>query len=445
MAVYKNQFGLWSIRFKYKDNQDVWRQKQAYSGKSGFSKKKDALEKEKEIIQEVETSLLKMQNNNRKTFKEVMDEALLECKFYMKETSIRTTAQALNHAESIYDCLIDEITPQQLRQIMLELVKKDLSIGTIDKIYYKINLVFKYALENDYITVNPLTKVKRVKKPDSLDEDKVYNVWNLSQFEEFIQNVHDPMYYTLFSLLYYAGLRRGEALGLQWKHIDLEKGTIHIKQTLSTAHSKKNPVLTPPKTKNSARLIHMPKVLIEIMKKWYESESQKYYFDDNAFVFGNISPLARNTVYNQFRKHVRIGTKGYGYTDKYSLTGKLEVDEIVLLKGKVYYNENKFGGYKEFNIHVQIIDIIDNPNELNYVVAIALPYLRMHDLRHSSISLMFNHMKTQKSLVAMSYHFGHDINTMLKTYAHFFMETEQSLIEEFDEIIENETTSSHKT
>lgn len=58
---------------------------------------------------------------------------------------------------------------------------------------------------------------------------------------------------------------------------------------------------------------------------------------------------------------------------------------------------------------------------------------------------MFNHMKTQKSLVAMSYHFGHDINTMLKTYAHFFMETEQSLIEEFDEIIENETTSSHKT
>ena len=75
------------------------------------------------------------------------------------------------------------------------------------------------------------------------------------------------MYYTLFSLLYHLGLRRGEVLGLQWKHVDLNNGTIHIRQTLSNIHSFKNPVLTPPKSKNSIRLIHMPKVLLEIMKE----------------------------------------------------------------------------------------------------------------------------------------------------------------------------------
>ncbi|WP_418553952.1 tyrosine-type recombinase/integrase [Longibaculum muris] len=386
MAIYKNDKGLWSIRYKYKDNNGVWQQKMAYSGKSGFIRKKDAVEKEKEIIQEVQTSLLKSLDKNHKTFKEVMDEALLECKFYMKETSIKTTLQALNHAKSLFDYPIDEITSQQLRQIMVDLIKKDLSVGTMDKIYYKINLIFKYALENDYINVNPLSKVKRVKRPDQL-EDNVFNVWKLSQFQEYIQNVHDPMYYTLFSLLYYLGLRRGEALGLQWKHVDLTNGTVHVKQTLSNVHSIKNPVLTPPKSKNSIRLIHMPKILLKIMKEWHKYESTKYYFNENAFVFGNVCPLARNTVYNQFRRHLRIGTKGYGYTNKESLIGKLEVDEIVLLKGKVYYNENKLGGYQEFNIHVQIIDIVDNYNELNYVVAIALPYLRMHDLRHPYVKL----------------------------------------------------------
>ena len=66
----------------------------------------------------------------------------------------------MNHAENFFNNFIVEITSQQLRQIMIDLIKKDLSIGTMNKIYYKINLIFKYPLENDYINVNPLSKVK---------------------------------------------------------------------------------------------------------------------------------------------------------------------------------------------------------------------------------------------------------------------------------------------
>ena len=414
----------------------------AYSGKSGFPRKKEAQAKEKEIIQEIETQLLRLQNHEyQKTFYEVMNEALLECKYYMKETSIKTTTQALKHAQSLFDCFIDEIKPQDLRQIMLSLIEKELSLATIDKIYYKMNLVFKYAIENEYIVINPLSKVKRIKRPDELNES-TFHIWKLSQFQEYIQNVHDPMYFTLFSLLYYSGMRRGEALGLQWKHIDLDKGTIDIRQTLSNIHSVKEPVLTPPKTKNSIRLIHIPSVLLDILKEWYQHESHKYHFNDNAYVFGFIYPLARNTVNNQFKSHLRIGTKGYGYTDKTSLYGQLEVDEIVLLNGKVYSNENKRGGYKEFCIHVQIIDIINNQHGLNYVVSIALPEIRLHDLRHSCISLMINHMKTQQSLVVMAHHFGYTVDTMLKTYSHLFTETEQALIQEFDTILDQERTPS---
>ncbi len=137
---------------------------------------------------------------------------------------------------------------------------------------------------------------------------------------------------------------------------------------------------------------------------------------------------------------MRIGTKGYGYTDEKSLTGDLKEDAIVLLNGKVYFNEKKAGGYREFKIHVQIID---NPNGLNYVVSIDLPYVRLHDLSHSSVSLVINNMKSQQSLVTMAHHFGHTVDTMLKTYAHLFTETEQALISEFDTIIENEMTSDH--
>ena len=107
---------------------------------------------------------------------------------------------------------------------------------------------------------------------------------------------------------------------------------------------------------------------------------------------------------------MRIVSKGYGYASQNDLIGKLEIDEIVQLKGKVYYNESKKGGYQEFNIHVQIIDIVNNVYGLNYVVA-------------------------------MAHHFGHTVDTMLKTYTHLFTDTEQALIQEFDEIIDNEMTS----
>lgn len=112
-----------------------------------------------------------------------------------------------------------------------------------------------------------------------------------------------------------------------------------------------------------------------------------------------------------------------------------------MLDGKVYYNEEKKGGYKEWKIHVKIKDIIGNPYGLNYVVEITLTYLRIHDLRHSCVSLMVDNAKTQQSLVAMAYHFGHSVETMLNTYFHLFTETEQALIQEFEQVIENQSAS----
>ena len=59
---------------------------------------------------------MQQNNKNKKTFEEIMNETLLKCSYYMKETSIKTTKQALNHAKEIFDKYIDEITPQDLRK-----------------------------------------------------------------------------------------------------------------------------------------------------------------------------------------------------------------------------------------------------------------------------------------------------------------------------------------
>ena len=48
------------------------------------------------------------------------------------------------------------------------------------------------------------------------------------EFFKFISVVDDLRYKCFFELLYYYGLRCFEAIGLQWKYIDLNNKTITV-------------------------------------------------------------------------------------------------------------------------------------------------------------------------------------------------------------------------
>lgn len=61
------------------------------------------------------------------------------------------------------------------------------------------------------------------------------------------------------------GLRRGEVLAVQWDHIDLDRGTLAVVQTLE--QTKTGLRLKPPKTKRSRRVVTLPSVTIEALRR----------------------------------------------------------------------------------------------------------------------------------------------------------------------------------
>jgi integrase len=61
----------------------------------------------------------------------------------------------------------------------------------------------------------------------------------------------------MITLAITTGLRRGELIGLEWKHIDLENGTLEVKQSISMMVNG-DPIITEPKTKKSKRKINLP-------------------------------------------------------------------------------------------------------------------------------------------------------------------------------------------
>lgn len=74
--------------------------------------------------------------------------------------------------------------------------------------------------------------------------------------------------YALFYLILTTGLRRGEALGLEWKHIDFKKATVQVVQQLVPGAGRgKGPTLQRTKTRNSTRTLPVSADLLQVLNE----------------------------------------------------------------------------------------------------------------------------------------------------------------------------------
>jgi integrase len=68
------------------------------------------------------------------------------------------------------------------------------------------------------------------------------------------------------------GLRRGELLGLRWRDVDLEKGTLAVRQSIE--QTKDGLAFKEPKTRRGRRVVALPNVTVEALRR-HRSEQAK--------------------------------------------------------------------------------------------------------------------------------------------------------------------------
>lgn len=113
------------------------------------------------------------------------------------------------------------------------------------------NIAINAAVDEQLLTHN---KIKKAILPESETvKDNFLNEHELKLLLEDIKQNENVTMYTLFLVLAYTGMRKGEAYALQWNDIDFINHTIDINKTRS-----KTGVGTP-KTKNSYRTIVIDK------------------------------------------------------------------------------------------------------------------------------------------------------------------------------------------
>ena len=129
---------------------------------------------------------------------------------------------------------LQEIKPRDITEYYTHLkTHTQLSPTTIKHHHQNISKALSDAVIQGYIAVNPSTAARTPK-------EKRYHAefLNNSQVEQLVELFECTPVYVPVVLCSIYGFRRSEVLGLKWRNIDFEKGTIHICETLQQSTKK---------------------------------------------------------------------------------------------------------------------------------------------------------------------------------------------------------------
>lgn len=134
--------------------------------------------------------------------------------------------------------------------------------------------IFKFAKMKKWITENPFEYIV-YPKFEKLEEDSeliFYTRSQLNDFLDFYKYTRPIKEYVLFRLLAYSGIRKGEALALNWSDIDFRHQTIKISKTVTKEDNML--YISTPKTKSSFRTLSLDKESLDQLRKWKMEQSR---------------------------------------------------------------------------------------------------------------------------------------------------------------------------
>lgn len=269
----------WTATFVYRDPLTNVRK---YKKKRGFSSKREATRwevEQKDAVNVVDDSA---------TFRDMVArfEAFNQCS---KESSRKHNEHLQFRCNDIADLPLRKLTRAVLVEWRNELILSDFSTNTKNQSLSFVRSILRYSSEV-YGYPNESAVLKRIKK--TKDEEMVeMSTWSPSEFNQFRNALEDfPIYQLFFDLLYWTGMRRGEAIALQSSDLSAD-GWLNIHASQRTAVEG----LRPTKTKQSRKI-----KLVD----WLNEELQPLR-KEGGYLFGSDQSLAPTTINHIFQEGIK--------------------------------------------------------------------------------------------------------------------------------------------
>lgn len=211
---------------------------------------------------------------------------------------------------AIGDIKLPEITSAQISALLLDMQGKGKAHATVVKVYTILNSLFKMAYLSDMIARNPMDKVERPKPRKDEIKPQTAQAYTAQEVRDILTALEgEPLKWRAFiHLLIDTGVRRGEALAVQWEDIDFQENTILICRNLCYTPDKGIYLDTP---KNGrCRMVDVGEDTLQLLKQIREQQGAggKYIFtQDNSLE--PMHPTSPTHYFRQFSK--RNGIKDF--------------------------------------------------------------------------------------------------------------------------------------
>lgn len=273
---------------------------------------------------------------------------------------------------------LSQLTRRRIERLyshLLEAGKRDgtgLSPGSIQIAHTVLRCALKDALLDGLIESNPALNARApTRRPDAIEVDDGPQAWTAEQAGTFLAAVEDHRWRAVWHLALGTGARRGEVLGLRWCDVDLDDETVVIRRSLGVVDGTAR--LLPTKSSRSHALAIGPSVVEALCR--------------------------RRDKHMQDRRQA-----GQNWADRWGLVFT-QPDGAHIRPGRVT---------AEFR---RIIE------------ALPVPVIRLHDLRHTHVSIL---LALGVPIKVISERLGHaSITTTMDTYAHLLPTMDRDAAAEF--------------
>lgn len=294
---------------------------------------------------------------------------------------------------------ISKITPLQI-QNMVQDWKEKYAPKTVKRYVSTMNSVFKFAYRLSVIKDNPCSRIELPKQKKSsgihcftLEQSKAFLGFlsepymvkhkasqrkctdgTTCEISEYYEKQTVPYQFQVyFHLAILGGFRRGELLALTWNDLDFVHNTISITKAVSDTKSS-GKIIKKPKTQSGMRCLNMPSMCMDMLKAWrfqqyelsqsdlWEGKTGKEFNQNYIFIQRNGTLMDVKTPSHKFRDILK----------RYNATVENEEDK--------------------------------------------LPVIRLHDLRHTSATLLISE---GTDIETVSHRLGHSKTSVtLDVYTH---------------------------
>ena len=232
--------------------------------------------------------------------------------------------------------------------ILQDMVKKwkaeDLAPASIRRYFAVVSLVFKYAYRLGIIESNPCNRVE-LPKASALSNTDIhcFDVEQVNKFLDLVENgftidhpektrkngaplpaysediTFSSQWLAYFYLAIYGGFRRGELIALTWDDIDFENRTVNIEKARS--RTKEGTITKGPKSKAGYREIQLPAECFKVLQVWkkeqrstmlligkeWKGKTGRQFNQNNVFIqIKNGLPMDLSTPSHKFKEIIQM-------------------------------------------------------------------------------------------------------------------------------------------